>query len=139
MAHKKKRGTRFVLLGHWMLRCEAWKRLSPYGRCLLIEFKRRYTSWNNGDIRLSVREAANCLHSGKDRARKALVELQECGFIQMSQRGSFHRKVPHATTWTLTEYEVDGREPTKDFIRWDTGKSRYPSQVLTVPASGTAK
>ncbi len=139
MAHKKRRGTRFVLLHHWMLRCETWKRLSPHGRCLLIELMRRYNSWNNGGIRLSIREAAACLHSGKDRARNALVELQEYGFIRMSQPGSFHRKVPHATTWTLTEYEVNGREPTKDFIRWDTGKSRYPPKIPTVPASGTAK
>ena len=89
MARKKKGTARFVLIHHWILRCEAWKHLSPHGRCLLIELKRRYNSLNNGDIRLSVREAAECLHSGKDRARKALVELQEFGFIRMSQRGSF--------------------------------------------------
>ena len=57
----------------------------------------------------------------------------------MSQIGSFDYKVRHATTWTLTEYEIDGREPTKDFIRWHENKTRYPLQVPTVPTSGTGK
>ena len=47
----------------------------------------------------------------------------------MSQIGSFDYKVRHATTWTLTEYEIDGREPTKDFIRWHENKTRHPPQV----------
>ena len=139
MTRKKRGGSRFVKLNHWVLRCEAWKNLSPHGRCLLIELMRRYNSYNNGDIRLSIREAAACLHSGKDQARKAFVELQEYGFIRMSQVGSFRCKVRHATTWTLTEYEVNGQQPTKDFIRRDEIKTRYPLQVPTVPAPGTAQ
>jgi hypothetical protein len=137
MVRKKKGTARFVSIPHWMLRCGAWKQLSPHARCLLIELKRRYNSWNNGDIRLSIREAAACLHSGKDRAGKALVELQEYGFIRLSQLGSFNYKARHATTWTLTEYGVDGREPTKDFIRWHERNSRSSLQVLTVLTSGT--
>jgi hypothetical protein len=137
MARKEKDGTRFVSLPYWVMRCEAWKQLSPHARCLLIELKGRFNGSNNGDIRLSIREAAACLHSGKDRARNALVELQMYGFIRMSQLGSFHYKQRHATTWTLTEYSVDGREPTKDFIRWGENKVRSSPQVLTVPTSGT--
>ncbi len=131
MAGKRRRngGARFVQLHHWILSSTAYTRASLAARCLLIEVMRRYNGQNNGEISMSVREAADRLHTGKNRASQAFIELQRLGFIKIKKRGSFNRKVRHATTWILTMHEYGNRPATKDFARWDEIKTRYPPQV----------
>ena len=73
---------------------------------------------NNGDIPMSIREAAGLLRTGKDQATKAFADLQDRGFIKPSVKGCFTFKARHATTWVLTEYRLNDQPPTKEFMKW---------------------
>ena len=104
---------RFVSIYHWEMELPAYRHLSVYGRALLIEFRRKYNSYNNGEIVMSVRQAKNALNCHKDTAAKALRELVEKGWIREAQKGSFHwetnpggRKARAATTWRITNQPI---------------------------------
>ena len=133
-----------VRLYGWLLRSSAYRSLSPYGRSLLVELYALYNGTNNGAVFLSVREAARRLGCAAGTAEKALGELQDRGFIAISQRGGFNLKSRHATTWRLTEYSVGDERPTKDFMSWiapgETNtkiKSRYHEIVPMVSPRST--
>jgi hypothetical protein len=85
---------------------------------------RRYNGQNNGQISLSVRQAASEIGCCLNHAADLLHELEEAGFIAATQRGAFSWKKRHATTWRLTwigmrdSNALSGiAEPTKDFMR----------------------
>ena len=120
-------------LHHWLLRSEAWRNASLGSKCLLIELYDLYNGTNNGDLFLSVREAATRLGVGKNLANRLFTELETKGFIKARDRGAFSRKVRHATRWILTEFICDGELPTKAFMKWrPTGENQKP-----VPTTGT--
>lgn len=114
-----------------MLRCEAYRSMKALPRAVYTELRRRYNGRNNGEILLSVREIVDELHCSKDSASAALGELEEKGFIKCAQRGSFHYKIRHASTWILTEEGLNNELATKDFVHW-----RAPEKK-TGPRSGT--
>ncbi len=115
---RSKKGDRFVKLNHWMMASAAWCSLGPPPRALYVELARRYNGHNNGEISLSVREAARLLHIAKDTASKAFWELEAKGFVKRHVCGSFNWKLKHATTWILTAYEFGDEPATKEFARW---------------------
>lgn len=102
---------------HWELDTPAFRSLSPVAKALLIEFKRRYNSHNNGLIHLSHRDAAKAINAAVNTIKRGLRELIGKGFIRVAQLGSFSQKIRHATTWVLTEYPCNGQLPTKEFSR----------------------
>lgn len=124
-------GLRFVKLDHWMLKTAAWRSLDPAARAVYVELAQRYNGSNNGEISLSVREAALLVHVAKDTASKTLHELEEKGFIKRSQCGSFNFKLRHATTWILTEFELYDTPPTKEFARWSAKNSEAGPKAVT--------
>ena len=105
----------------WMLACPAYRSLSCPARCLLVELGRRYNGHNNGNIPLSVREAANLLGTGKNQAMRAFRDLEDRGFIRPHIKGAFTLKARHATTWILAEFGYRGERPSKDFMKWKPG------------------
>lgn len=113
----------------WQLTCEAWKSLSMTARCMEMELKALYNGDNNGELFLSIREAARRLGVAANTASKAFDELVEKGFIRPYEKGSFNYKKRHATSWILTEYEYRGQLPTKDFMRWQVRKNQ-PQNLL---------
>lgn len=119
--NKKGRSTteRFVALPHYMLHSPAWRALSSVARAVFIELMTLYNGGNNGHIAFSARTGAERVRCSKATAARALVELQEVGFIEISTRGAFHRKTPHATEWRLTLHRCDrtGELPSKAFMR----------------------
>ena len=121
-----------VRLHHFLLRSEAWRRLSLAGRALLVELYALHNGTNNGDLFLSVREAARRLGVGKNKAHATFGELIEKGFIKCAQKGAFSYKVRHASQWILTEHAVGDALATKDFMRW-----RAPEIQNPVPAAET--
>jgi hypothetical protein len=123
----KEHVSRFVKLEHWLMKTEAWQSLDTVSRCAYIELSSRYAGpgSNNGRIPYSLLEMAQALHVSKATAMRALLRLQETGFIVLMKRGAFHVKVRHATEWRLTEYmcDVTGALATKEFARWRAPKS----------------
>lgn len=129
----------------WMLKSTAYRALNCHSRCLLTELGRRYDSGNNGDVSMSVREAAKLLGCAIDTACKAFRQLEDRGFIRPHEKGAFHVKVRHATTWILTEFSYAGQKPTKDFMSWEkqntvlAGSTNGTSTSHRVPATSTEK
>jgi hypothetical protein len=121
-----------VRLHRWLLESPAYRSLSLAARCLMVELYDRFNGENNGNVFLSVRDAAACLGIGKNRAGEAFGELEAKGFIRARQRGSFQWKTRQATTWVLTEYEFAGQPATKSFMRWRPAENQN-----SVPLAGT--
>jgi hypothetical protein len=141
---KAEPANRHVRLYRWELESAAYRSLSLYARCLLVELKALYNGTNNGELFLSVRRAAKRLNTGTHQATAAFRELEDRGFIKPRQRGSFQWKQRHATSWLLTEYDDDmtGHEATKDFMKWRPdgarkNKTRLPEQQQSVAGPAT--
>ncbi len=119
---------KWVQIHFWELDLPAYLHLSTGARALLIEFRRKFNGSNNGDIAMSVREAARLLGCHKDTAVKALREVEEKGWIRPMEKGSFHmkseaggRKFRAATTWRLTNHPISlgvDTPATKEYIKW---------------------
>ncbi len=112
---------RFVRMYHWEMDCAAYRALSCYARALLLEIRKRYNRTNNGKISMAVREAATALNCHKDTAAKALQELQDKGWIRVTQKGSFDWKKKVATTWRITDQPIGAgldTPETKEYASW---------------------
>ena len=108
--------TPHVRLQHWVMKTAAWRELRPVERCLVVELYSLFNGINNGELFLSIREAAKRLNVSKDTAHAALRRLEQLGFIRAKERGMFTRR--RATSWILTQFMHGTRTPTKDFARW---------------------
>lgn len=130
--------SRFLKLEHWMLKTSAWRSLPTTSRALYVEIAQRYDGNNNGEISMSVREAAHLIHIAKDTATKCFHELEAKGFIRRNVCGSFNWKLRHATTWILTEHSFLEANATKDFARWAREKSEGgPKRSPNCPKRGS--
>lgn len=78
---------RFVMLPEWLQKSDAWASLKPGPRALYVELKRRFDGTNNGGIFLSHRDAAAALNVNKDTVAGWFADLQERGFITLTQGG----------------------------------------------------
>jgi hypothetical protein len=133
---KRKGKAKFLMLEGYLLKSAAWRSLMPNDRALYMELKWGYDGFNNGRIGLSVRDAAEALHIGKNAAGASFAALQQKGFIEATTKGAFHVKIKRATEWLLTEYKSDvtGDLARKDFMRWvPPEKNTALSQVRSVP------
>ena len=76
---------------------------------------------NNGQIGFSARQAARAIQVSTATAARAMIHLQDRGFIVAVTKGNFTRK-RHATRWRLTEFHCDvtGQPATRDFEAWGT-------------------
>jgi len=110
----------------WMLDSPAYRSLSCPARCLLVELYALHNGVNNGELYLSVREAARRLGVGNTTAWRAFGELEAKGFIRARQRGSFDWKAGLATCWILTEFGFAGALPSKDFMHLGQGENLMP-------------
>jgi DNA-binding transcriptional regulator YhcF (GntR family) len=126
LRQRNKAKERFVRLGHDMTGSPGWRALDPYARDAYAWIERRYRRTNNGRIPMSVRELAGEMGVHNDTAHKALVRLQVFGFIAVAEKGRIasawgERK---ATRWRLTEYGIDGKLPTRDYLDVDIAEAK---------------
>ena len=121
-----------VRLYRWMLESPAYLSLGCPARGVLVEIARVYDGTNNGRLGMSVRTLTERCRIAEGTVRQALLELQDRGFIECVTKGSFNRKVQHASEWRLTWWECDmsGELPSKRFMQWGREKqnagSKYP-------------
>jgi hypothetical protein len=137
MSRKKKHHGRFVSLQHYMLQSPAWQGMGAIERAMYVDIASMYAGpgSTNGRITYSIRMAAESLHIGKSTAARALLTLQERGFIVAVTKGAFNLKaIKHASTWRLTEFNCDvtGEIATKAFMNW--GKRAEAKAEPTSPA-----
>ena len=108
---------RFVKLIYPLLESEAWRWLKPNSQAVYIELRRRFNGSNNGKISFSLAEGARILMASKSTIQKALVELEEHGFIQLVQKGRFRgrrasgRAGRRTVGWLPTDKDGDNGEP----------------------------
>lgn len=120
--HKRPFGEAHVRLYRHELESPAWRTLSVDARALLIELRALFDP-KRGDNRvfLGMRQAMERLGIGQRRVETARTELLERGWITVAERGSFTRKVRHATAYALENEppsEAAGAVPGKAFMRW---------------------
>lgn len=140
-------GAKHVRLYRWLLDSPAYRSLSLPARALLIELYSFYNGENNGRVFLSVRDAAALIGVGSSTASRAYQELQDRGFIKSRLKSAFSVKSRRATEWILTEFAYGDALPTKDFMKWQTGKTaarmngrnleHSPISGTDSPATGT--
>jgi hypothetical protein len=66
-----------------MARSLAFRSLSGAALKVFLEVRTRFNGGNNGELSLSLDEAARLLGIGKGTAQRAFAELQEKGFLRM--------------------------------------------------------
>ena len=103
-----------------MLESPTYRDLSPVAKCLLEEFQRIYRPSRNGQLSVSVMRASELLNVHKDTAGKAFYELAEHGFIALKKGSDWRERLTRE--WALTFEELNGREPTDDWKKWELGK-----------------
>jgi hypothetical protein len=85
---RSKRGGQFVPISYDMAVSIAWLSLSGAAIKVYVELRRLYNGGNNGELSLSLDEAARLLHLDKATVARALAELGAKGFIRMTARGA---------------------------------------------------
>lgn len=130
MSKVKDRGKGRISEGKWtkvhlnMLKCPAWKALSTAAQALYPHIALEWNgpqANNNGDISISVRQAADRLGVSRNTAAKAFHDLQAKGFIVMTSAGALgvegHAKCP---TFELTDHPPKGGHsvPKKLYRSW---------------------
>ena len=111
---RRQESDRFIRLIYPLINSDAYKSLSAQACRLLTAIQVRYNGQNNGEIPLSVREAAATLHSGLTKASKAFKELERKGFIKCTTGSSFDYK-KHARRWALTFESLNNQRPTNEW------------------------
>jgi hypothetical protein len=106
---RSKRSGQFVPIPYDMAASIAWLSLSSAAIKVYVELQRRFNGGNNGDLSLSLDEAARLLHIGK-----ATVEAK--GFIRMTARGRWYGR--QATTYAVTDRPVGRNPPTNAWRAW---------------------
>ncbi len=104
------------MLPHYMMKCPAWRMMSPNSKALLIEVWMRHNGSNNGEISYSVREAED-IGLSRSVAARCFDELVEHGFLRVSRGAGFDQK-RMARLWTLTAEPVGEARATKDYMSW---------------------
>jgi DNA-binding transcriptional regulator YhcF (GntR family) len=140
---KRSGGPRFVQLFHWMLDLPVWRSLSPRAVVAYLELARRYNGSNNGTLHLSVRELARAWNWSKASAARAIEELVDKGFIEITRNGGFNLKdrKRQATEYRLTVLFCDltRQSASKTFTKWkptdETIKNISRSQNRTTNVS----
>lgn len=120
--HRRNVGEAHVRLYRHELDCAAYRTLSPNARVLLIELRALYDV-KRGDNRVffGIRSMCEGCNFSSRAAMRARNELLERGWITIAEPGSFHRKVRHATVFTLENEapsNAKGSVPSKAFMRW---------------------
>lgn len=123
---RTKFSSQFVLLEEKILASPAYRDLKPAERCLLTEFQRIFRPWRNGQLSISVVNAAQLIHVNKDTASTAFWSLAAHGFIALTRGEYWQERL--AREWRLTFECCNGREPTNDWRRWKPGQP-----VVTLP------
>jgi hypothetical protein len=126
---RKPSGLPFVQQHKYMLRSSAWRSLSPIERAAYIQLALRYDDVNNGSLALSARVLELELQCDKATASRALIRLEDVGFIETAKRGTFARRNRKASEYRLTtnKCDVTGELPSKKFMRVPTTIGDLPS------------
>lgn len=146
---KNERLSSFVPMLFRTMDSAAWRALTVYAKALYPELKKRGGAhgYKNGLFSMSVREAAEYLGTGKNRAQATFHELQAHGFLVPQQIGTLGSNGEgRATVWRITEVPTPDHKPaTSDFLQWQPGrdlpvkKGKAPKPICAPSADSAPK
>lgn len=105
----------FVAIPHDLIRSKAFRSLSGNACAIFLQMADVWSE-KNPDIAFGARHAAKLLGIHPDTAKKALLELQEKGFIVKTVECNYYQK--RAREYRLTYREYNGKQPTNDYLAW---------------------
>ena len=122
---KGKSSNKYAKIPIIALNTPAWRSLGLAAQALLpwlvMEYKGK-TFNNNGEISLSIRQAAEKMGIARDTAAKAFRDLQAKGFIVVKRGGSLgvkgHGKCPQ---YEITLIEMPSAAATHQYKKWSEG------------------
>ncbi len=121
-------GGQYLPIFYRMARTQAFRSLTGTTLKVWIELRTRFNGHNNGRVSLSLREAAALLGMSQTTAQRALIELEEKGFIKRRTRGSWYGR--KAAEFILTDQAYNGHLATKDWELWrPKNKSSVPRRT----------
>jgi hypothetical protein len=129
---RSKCGGQFVPIPYDMAECGAWRSLSGPAIKVYVELRRRYNGGNNGDLSLSLDEAARLLNPGKATVARALAELEAKGFLRMTARGRWYGR--QATTYAVTDRQLGNNPPTNAWRAWQPSPKNHSSVLKRTDA-----
>ena len=106
----------FVPIPYAMARSPAFRSLNGNALKVWIELRSRYNGNNNGELSVSLDEAARLLGMGKTTVQRAFAELERKGFIIKTKQGQWYGRM--ATTWRVTDCASQGHLSSNDWQRW---------------------
>lgn len=110
------RGGRWAGIPICLIESPSWRDLSLHARAVLVELTARMNGWNNGSIAVSHRELVDGLGCSPNRIVKALADLMEHGFLDVSAEGQWKER--QAREYRLTFVTTKGAPATNDYLRW---------------------
>lgn len=131
----EQRGEKATMLRLSMMQTPAWRALSPTAQALYVWIKHEWRGSkfnNNGKLRLSVRQAAECMGCGRNAAARAFQDLQAKGFIIQTEGACLGVEgMGKAPAYELTEINPAGVQgPGKQwFLNWSEGHD-FPVKVM---------
>jgi hypothetical protein len=93
------------IYAHWR-QYPAWRALSLASRALLVEILMEYRPGLNGRLEWSCRKAGQTINVSKDRAARALTQLELLGWLRVERIARFGRRNAPAR-YALTMYVND--------------------------------
>jgi len=119
---RNKHGPKFIRLFHWMTDTPAWHSLSGWAIAAYIDLARHYNGINNGELCLSAREFAIGRQCSRQTATRAITELVEKGFVEITRDSGFNVKDRRrqARQYRLTVFFCDlTKQPASNaFTKW---------------------
>jgi IclR helix-turn-helix domain len=96
----------YAVVTYAMLHSPAWRSLSGPAVKVFLELRTRFYGGNNGRLILSLEEASRLLGLGKGTVYRALIELQEKGFVLRTRKDHWYGR--QASTWAVVDKPIEG-------------------------------
>jgi biotin operon repressor len=125
----------YAPLPYAMLQSPAWRSLSGAAVKVYLEVRCRFHGANNGNLSLSLDQAADLLGLGKATVHCAFKELQDKGFVVCTRRGQWYGRL--ASLWAVTDKGIGESLPTNAWRRWQPGVSVLRPTIKTENGSNT--
>lgn len=112
-------GSPHVRLDDSIFYSASFRALAPLERAMLFELLGLYNGSNNGELWLSLRDAARLVGVAEpETAGNAIKALIEHGLVAVTSPGHFAIKERHATCYRFTFYFTPGAGPTNEYRGW---------------------
>lgn len=127
-----------------VMQSPAWRALTPTAQALYVWIKLEWRGAhfnNNGELRLSVRQAADAMGCANNTAMRGFQDLQAKGFIIQTQGGCLGTEGKgKAPAYELTEIPAKGAQgPGKQwFSNWSEGHD-FPVKMALTPVRSKTK